>query len=216
MKVVLSGSQDWIVYLVMFALSAAVHTAVVFVIFVVDTGGPGAIEGQLVSGAEAEGGSSMAGALSTWKSRITGQEEGLRADLESKIRQLQQDHASELEAWTRENAGRKLEGLAKDLGMRLEAVRLEKSGTGGSKVDFRMELHSEPARVLSDLALLTNLVGIATQGRTLSSEKLLIDIFGDDSEAAAGRFELSTQASRELAAGQMTLKELFLEGLKPG
>jgi hypothetical protein len=214
MKVVLSGSQDWIVYLVMFALSAALHTAMVFVIFVVDTGHR-AIEGQLVSGAEAEGGSTVAGVLATWRSRITGQEEGLRADLEAKIRELQQDRASELEAWTRENAGRKLESLTKHLGIRLQSVRVEKSEAGGNKVDILFQLQSEPGRVLSELALLTNIVGLATQGRTLSTEQLRIEIVEQDTSAVVGQFVLSTLASRELAAGHMTIKELFLEALKP-
>jgi hypothetical protein len=208
MKVVLSGSQDWVIYLVMFALSAALHTGVVFVIFM--TGPSAAIEGQLGDAGDGGTGPTVARMLLTWKSHLSSEEEAMRADLDARVHQVEGD-ASLDSAWTKENAGPKLQALATRVGAEVRSVAVEKAD--GGKVNFRLELRSQPATVLRDLALVTRIVGLATQKKTLSTDRLLIDVV-DPSEKPAGQFDLSTQDSRDLAAGRMTLKELYQAGLK--
>ena len=70
MKIVVSGAHDWLLYLMMFAISAAAHTALVFILFMVEPSA--AIEGQIVSPNEIGSSPSISDALATWKSRLSG------------------------------------------------------------------------------------------------------------------------------------------------
>jgi hypothetical protein len=208
MKVVLSGSQDWVVYVVMFALSAALHTGGIFLIFMTEPSA--AIQGILVDDSTAADSPSVTRVLETWKSRIGGHEAEMTAELDSKINRIAA--SPQLESpWTKENAATKLQALASAVGTDVRTAEVQRAD--GGRLRFRLELQSEPDSVLADLALVTRLVGLATQKKGLATERLVVEVF-DPAEKQAGRFELTTQESRDLAAGRMTLKELFQAGLQ--
>src|SRR5688572_30543061 len=110
MKVVVSGNHDWIIYLVMFALSAAVHTGVVFVVFMAEPPPPmAAIEGQLVAPAEAPP-ASVQDALATWRSRLGGREEEMKTELNAKLRTIDEQRSAE--PWTQQNSASRLRSYA--------------------------------------------------------------------------------------------------------
>jgi hypothetical protein len=215
MKVVVSGNHDWIVYLLMFALSAAVHTAAVFVIFVVEPGSSAtaAIEGHLGEPQRV----SVADALATWRSRLLGREEALKTDLLARIRQIRESPLGSLESgWTRENAAQRIEDAAGRVGTDVRTARLEALSGAPGRLELRVELQSRPEGVLPDLLLLSHLAGLATQRRGgIPADRLVVEVVGEDG-AAAGRFELSAGSARDLAGGRMTLRELFDEGLALG
>lgn len=216
MKIDLS-EKDWFLYLVMFLLSLAFHLGILIALMLMPSQSPThALEGNLVApqgdAKPTQSEPELQDALLTWKSRLSGQLDALKVEVQTKARSIEEHESPVIEAaWTKENTAKKILYYTALVGVELSDIELEAQANGSFSVVG--SLNSTPKTVFSELALLSHLVGTATTKSRFKSAQLKVAIY-DSQKRKAGSFELSTQGCRDFSKGHKTLRELFDEGLR--